>query len=285
MSELRTLPSNRAVRLRNERCPYCGVALTKANTTKEHIIARNLVPRGKLDAQWNLILNACATCNVRKSALEDSVAAITMQPDALGRNAVADAALPAEARRKGKAFSPRTRRAVAHSKEHWNATVRLMANATATMGFTAPPQIALGRVYQLAAFQVAGFFYWFSNGRFCPGEFRPVMASIRSDWGNAVQRTFMEQVVSWHGRVVGRAAGGFFKVAIRRHARLLCWSWALEWNHNLRVVGYMGEPAAINECASALPALRTHTLGQFPLGTLTFREDVPLADNDDKLFV
>src|SRR5690242_2506306 len=36
--DLTELPANRPVRLRNEACAYCGVALSKANRTKDHVI-------------------------------------------------------------------------------------------------------------------------------------------------------------------------------------------------------------------------------------------------------
>jgi hypothetical protein len=65
-------------------CPYCGVALSKENSTKEHVLARKFVPKGTLNNQWNLILNACRCCNNSKSDLEDDISAITMQPNMRG---------------------------------------------------------------------------------------------------------------------------------------------------------------------------------------------------------
>ena len=97
--EVTRFPSNRVHRLHNVVCPYCGAALTNANREKEHVIARNFVPRGKLHAQWNLILNACGACNKRKSGYEDDISAISMQPDAYGRFGSDDPDLVAESQR------------------------------------------------------------------------------------------------------------------------------------------------------------------------------------------
>jgi hypothetical protein len=44
------------------------------------------VPKGTLENQWNLILNACRNCNGRKADLENDISAITMQPDVLGKH-------------------------------------------------------------------------------------------------------------------------------------------------------------------------------------------------------
>ena len=77
-------PGNRAITLQNENCPYCfrpfGSGLVP---TKEHVIARNFVPKGTLQGCWNLILQACKQCNAAKAILEDDISAITMQPDAM----------------------------------------------------------------------------------------------------------------------------------------------------------------------------------------------------------
>jgi hypothetical protein len=64
-------------------------------------VSKKLVPKGKLDRQWNLIVRACRDCNRRKSALEDDISAITMQPDTLGIHAVDDIVLIREAVREG----------------------------------------------------------------------------------------------------------------------------------------------------------------------------------------
>src|SRR5436190_13092900 len=93
------LNPDRPIRLYNAACPYCdktfGPGLKK---TCDHVVARDFVPRGSLG--WNVILNACRACNGLKSALENDLSAITMQPDLMGRYPDDDPVLRAAAERK-----------------------------------------------------------------------------------------------------------------------------------------------------------------------------------------
>ena len=57
------------IRLNNISCPYCGVMLTCETTDKEHVIGRRFVPKGKLNGNWNLVVNACRTCSGIKADL------------------------------------------------------------------------------------------------------------------------------------------------------------------------------------------------------------------------
>ena len=45
---LKSLPDNSVIRLHNVTCVYCGSELTKDITTREHVIGRRFVPKGKL---------------------------------------------------------------------------------------------------------------------------------------------------------------------------------------------------------------------------------------------
>ena len=47
--------------LKNINCAYYGVELDVKSSTKEHVIGKQFVPKGKLDGQWNLILNEALT--------------------------------------------------------------------------------------------------------------------------------------------------------------------------------------------------------------------------------
>lgn len=97
---LTTYPPTNAVRQHDQVCPYRGAVLSDATRTKEHVIGRKFIPRGKLNGRWNLILNVRSACdNNTKSGLEDDISAISRQPDAHGNCAVDDAALAADARR------------------------------------------------------------------------------------------------------------------------------------------------------------------------------------------
>ena len=275
-NEVKALPPNQVVRLLNLSCAYCGTRLSKDVESKEHVIGRRFVPKGKLDKCWNIILNCCSQCNNLKSDLEDDISAITMQPDAFGNYGHNSEVAALDARRKAKsANSRRTGKSVLYSEERTRATMRLRHGVSMTVEFTGPPQIDHRRVFELARMQLVGFFYWITyqeNGRqgyWWPGGFCPYLYSSRSDWGNASLRAFGEAVEDWDVRVLGTSAGGFYKVAIRKAPEVACWSWALEWNHALRVVGFFGDMNAAKSEISKIPEPKMKLLARTPEATFT----------------
>lgn len=111
-------PANQAIRLRNVICPYCGCDLTSANTTKEHVVGRRFVPKGKLNGHWNLIVDACGPCNNRKADLENDISAITLHSEHGEAHPDYDDDAKADARRKAaNAISRRTKKPVKDSHE------------------------------------------------------------------------------------------------------------------------------------------------------------------------
>src|SRR5947209_4944585 len=81
MSSIRTLPINKATRIDNATCIYCGERSAPDNPlTAEHVIGRRFVPRGSFAQGWALIGNACQECNNAKADLEDDISAVTIQP-------------------------------------------------------------------------------------------------------------------------------------------------------------------------------------------------------------
>ena len=281
-------PPNKVIRLHNVSCPYCGDMLTDDTKEKEHVIGRNFVPRGKLHGNWTLIVNACQTCNGIKGNLEDDISAITMQPDALGRFGHDDPTGMSEASRKAEnSFSRRTKRLVKNSQEQSNLTLSSRQGIRLKFGFTGPPQVDQDRIFQLAQAQLMGFFHLMTfkeddkRGYFWPGNFHPIMASTRNDWGNAVLRAFSKIVVDWEPRVFAINADGFYKMVIRKHPDNICWSWALEWNHSMRVVGFFGDSVTILDIVEDLPKLKMQEISDGPDATIRFRRETPLAENDD----
>lgn len=161
------------------------------------------------------------------------------------------------------------------------------------MSFTlvGPAQADESRVYELASLQLAGFFYALTYdfdqrvGGIWLGGFFPLTFSSRPDWGNPLQRWFMATVVAWQPRVLGTIADGFFRVAIRRHPELVVWSWALEWNQSLRVIGFVGEAESVEAIKSSAPDVPMDVLGRLPDGSeLRMRSEVALDPGDDLLF-
>ena len=285
------LPSNRVLRLRNVVCPYCGAALTDGNREKEHVIGRNFVPRGKLHAQWNLILNACGTCNRRKSGYEDDIAAISMQPDAYGRFGAEDPELVAEAHRKAsRSGSRKTGKPVKDSSGELKFSIAPFAGVSMGFSFTGPPQVDDERVFELARMQLQAFFFMITydgqleRGWWWPGEFMPYLHSRRSDWGNKQWLGFMQATKDWDMRVHAIGAREFFRCSIKRHPSAESWAWALEWNHQHRLSGFLGDRSAAQAIVDNIPA---EELGHVPLApnrAIRFRRDVQLADVDDILF-
>lgn len=287
----RELPAKSPVILGNKTCVYCGALLTPSNNTKDHVIGRRFVPKGKLDGQWNLIVRACKGCNVKKSDLEDDISAITMQADAWDNYSANDDTLKKEAVRKAKnSISRRSGKPVMESKEEIEIKIPVSPVAEVTFNFTSPPQIESDRMYELARMHVMAFFYWVTfnketkRGGFWLGSFFPVLEAPRSDWGNAVHKSFMEAVENWEPRVLVRGTDGFYKLVIRRHPTAVCWSWAIEWNQNYRVVGFFGQEEPAKAMVSNFPSIGLQLLAQGENYHLRYRDEKTLEVEADSLF-
>lgn len=289
--KLRLLPVNSPILLNNKTCPYCGEMIRPAEVTKEHVIGRRFVPRGKLNGYWNLIVWACKACNNHKSKLEDDISAITMQPDCCGRHAVDDDALKKASTRKGvSSISRRTGKPVIESSEEHKIEIPFGPNIEMTFTLVSPPHIAQERKWELARLHLMGFFYFISfdhknrTGGFWPGDYMPLHEALRSDWGNPVQIGFMEEVSMWGHRLCAISADGFFKIMIRRHPSAECWSWALEWNQKLRLIGFFGDKEAAELVVEAFQPARGHQIPQGPNRHIGLREEIALREEDDKMF-
>src|SRR5260221_4151682 len=139
------LPPNKAVRLDNSTCLYCGISEKEIPLTVEHVVGRRFVPKGSLAKSWALIGNACAACNSKKAELEDDISAITLQPDFGERHD--DPFLDAEAVRKAKgSFSRRTKKIVGDSHEEGSVEGKMMSSIDIKFGFVSSPQLIEGRV-------------------------------------------------------------------------------------------------------------------------------------------
>jgi len=289
------LPPHKPISLDNVTCPYCGRHFSDTTDatlerTTEHVISRRFVPKGTLNQQWNLIISAHRGCNGRKSDYEDDISAITMQPNVFGVHADDHELLAAEAIRKGKSVSRKTRRPVKDSSETISFSAIMGPAATLKGNFACAPQVDERRAAELARMQAQAFFYFLTYkpdlrvGHFWRGQFIVVNMAPRLDWGNELQRGFMDVVVGWEPRFIGIGARDFFKVAIRKHPQADSWSWALEWNKNLRLVGFFGDEAAACAMIEQLPKLPLLPVAIGPNGSICMRSDMRLADSDDKLF-
>jgi hypothetical protein len=290
-NDLRELPPGKPIVLENSTCVYCGTRLEEETTTKEHVLGRRFVPKGTLNQQWNLIVRACKRCNSHKSKLENDISAITMQPNAWGKHADEEKILAEEARRKGKnSFSKITGRSVANSQGNIKAKIPFSRGVEFNFNFTSPPQVEESRVFELARLQLMAFFYFITynkdtkTGSFWMEGFYPLQVTPRSDWGNDVQVAFMKYVISWEPRWIGNGAEGYFKSAIRRHPESACWSWALEWNKNYRIIGFFGEFDVAKAVSDTFPRLKAQSVSSGPRHNLAYRIEKKLKESEDLLF-
>ncbi|MBY4893065.1 HNH endonuclease [Rhodobacteraceae bacterium N5(2021)] len=284
-------PANRAIRLRNVVCPYCGCDLTAENSTKEHVVGRRFVPKGKLNGHWNLIVNACRPCNNRKADLENDISAITLHPELGEAHPYYDETARAEGQRKAEnAISRRTKKRVKDSKEKMKLSVPFVSSISLNIDFTSPPQIDENRAFELARLQLAGFFQLITyqqleeRGYWWTGGYHPLIMVRRADFGNSVIVDFADAVLDWEPRVLGHTAEGFYSVCIRRHPGEECWSWAMQWNGSTRLAGFLGDLDVAKEVAGTLRPLqmRQQELGNGDV--VRFRTEVPLKPEDDRLF-
>ncbi len=291
-SNLIELPSNRALVLNNVTCPYCGVVLDENNNTKEHVIGRRFVPKGSLNRCWNLIIRACERCNSHKSHLEDDISAITLSSKMwFGLNSQDDELTKEVTRKVKKSFSNKTGKPVLQSQEKITFEVPFAPGITFTFNMLSPPQIESERLYELARMQLMAFFYLITfnketkRGGFWLEGFHPLSYAHHGDWGNFLHKSFMAAVFEWEPRWKSITADGFFRSIIRRHPDAECWSWAVEWNKNYRVIGFFGSRDAAQEIANCFDEPNMTTIKTGKNAHFRFRSDVKLSEEDDLLFV
>lgn len=291
MSEnMREFPSNRAIVLRNLTCPYCGCDFAISKSTREHVIGRRFVPKGNLDGSWNLIVNACEPCNQHKATLEDDISAITQYTTVWSGHCDHND-LRSEANRKARsAMSRLTSKPVAESEARVTVRANLAPGLTMTLDLDAPPQIQSERLFELARMQMMAFFYVATfdevtrKGGFWQGGFYPIFEAQKSNWGNSTHRAFMDIVAEWEPHIRGYAAKDYFVVVIRRHPSAACWSWAIEWNQQYRLIGLFGEQEPSEALLNELPRPKVEVVAQRGEDWFGICPDVPLNNEQDRLF-
>ena len=278
--------------LQNITCPYCGVDFLKCSKTKEHVVGRNFVPKGTLNNKWNLILYACQKCNRRKSDLEDDISAISMHFHTVGLSNMSDPRAQAEARRRSKrSISRKTGKVMSNSGVEHNVSVRLSDCKELIFRLSGPPQFDDERAYELARFHMRAFFYLITYddasrlGGFWKGGFQPVHGTIKTDWGNQLHRSFMNQCRQWDYRLILADPDSYFCAAIRKHPVEDCFSWAIQWNDCYRLIGYFGDLKVARILAAELSPLKVQSVLEAPNTWIRTRAEQPLAEDDDILFV
>ena len=288
-SKLKSYNPTRPIILKNKTCVYCGVHLENNNWNRDHVIGRKFVPKGKLENEWNLIARSCISCNNIKSDLENDISAITMQPNLDG--AFVDVEVETDAIRKRKnSISRLTGKKIINSYMKFNGNFEYTPGVNFKFHFNAPPQIASSRVFQLARMHVMAFFYLTSyseetgKGGFWRGKFAPVLYSSKNDWGSYLFEDFMNKVESWEPILLLRGDYLFFQVAIRKNPIMDCWSWALEWNRNYRVIGFFGIESKIKDTWKNFRKLPITHIGRNEHGPVSMHIEKPLDSSKDKMF-
>ena len=153
------------------------------------------------------------------------------------------------------------------------------------------PQVDDRRMFQLARYQLAGFFYRMSYdedaqaGKYWPSSFMPVEALRKQDWGNPLITSFASSTDGWLFRFGGTpTANGYFQALIKRLPDDILWSWALEWNKTTRFFGFFGDEKLGTEIISTLerPKMNPPIID----GEATYRARIenPLGKNSEDLF-
>lgn len=281
--------SNKAIILKNKTCPYCGIELNEENSTKEHVIGRKFVPKGSLENSWNLILKACSKCNNHKSDLEDDISAIT-QIEAASLEKLEGR--KQEIRKKAEnSYSRRTKKSVLKSIENFTIPFSLGEGINATLSIIANRQIDDDRAKELSIMYLRAFFYLLTYqedeciGHFWPGAYIYLKKSDRSNWGNAINKQFLAIIEKWELRFNGIAADYNFKCNIRKNIDLECWSWALEWNQNTRIIGFLGNEKSIRELILKFKPEEYGIITNSNNETIKIIKDTPLLDQDDAMFI
>ncbi|MDZ7862468.1 hypothetical protein [Acidovorax sp.] len=253
MTKYLTYPKNRPVRLWNVNCPYCGRKFDAGTViNEEHVVGRKFVPKGTMENQFNLILNACKVCNDIKSQLEDDISVISMIPRSASRPPEVEAMLASEVARKAHGSgSRRTGRSVAKSEERVELKGQF-GGATFTFGFIAPPQVDEDRAYKLAQMHFDAFFFeaHYSEhsklGGFFPHRHHYNAGYFpRSNWGDQRSKWFMDTTAEWPLIAAVGTAKGYFRLIIRHSPCQTMWSCAVEWNCSVRVMRILGKDADV----------------------------------------
>ncbi len=274
---------NKIVSLRNHTCIYCGCARSAERPfTREHVIGRNFVPAGILKGEWNLIANACKTCNDKKANLEDDISAILLNDPFEPHEPQIAQAASKKARNSG---SRRTKKPVADSMEQLTIDGRF-GRASMSFNMLTPPQIDPERIDALAFLHLQAFVYCMTydasarTGRFVE-DAASVADARMSDWGNERFQWFAQHTATWEEQLRAIGAGGYFKLLIRGNpTNPKVGSFALEWNKRLRVVGFLGPTAGVDHEANQAPELQWKRVDQYR----RMRTEMTLAPEADTLF-
>jgi hypothetical protein len=285
---------NRNLAKSNQHCLYCGAHVGPGSdvpSDKEHLIAREFVPKGSLGGGgFNFIFRACQEkCNGEKSKAERHVSSVTLLTSpARGLDEQVDAVAMHKASRD---YHPDKKGVLVKDAGDHHVVEFGEGGIKMKFSLVGPPQLNPDAVSLLACNHVQGIFALCATEDPRVTEKTKILPAnavyyfghyIHRDWGNPHLREIARRVADWPSYVNIVAANGYFKLTIKEcEEKAQGLFWALEWNKSLRVIGAICSPSVEPKLFSDLPDLNWRYL---PGGDRSRRE-IPLSEEDDDLFM
>ncbi|MES2032533.1 MAG: hypothetical protein V4466_00015 [Pseudomonadota bacterium] len=278
---------HRNLSLSNQHCLYCGEYVgvgASVESDKEHLINRRIAAPGLManPQAFNFIFRACRRCNAEKADIEEHISAVTLLTSPGREDPVIDAAARSKA---AASFDRRHRLPIGEVRNNLS-----IAMGPVTFGMVSAAQADPEAIRLLAFRHVQGLFSLCTSPdprhsettRLLSGDkFGFFAAYPYRDWGNPRLLEIARRTQDYARLAEITTADGFFRAALRPGAQGSPWFWALEWNQNLRVVGWIGDPLTPADAFQDLPPLTWHRISS----THRIREETPLAeDAEDLLF-
>ncbi len=278
LRQLSSLQARKLCHLNNAYCLYCARNLSEVKAEKEHVIGRNFVPTHALTNAWNFTCQACPACNRRKSFLEGEISAITMAPTPRG-NHVNQEVAEVFSKKKQWARIRSTGDYVKDSQVQQTLQIPLYGGLMSVC-LVGPPSLDVDMVHELAWFQLKGLFGWvLSEITIYPECFDLEECLVsnfarKTDWGNSLQEQLTQRTQDWPILLNLSTAKSYFKAIIRFSPfDPMLKFWALEWNNNIRIVGFFGPKYLCNSEDNFL---------KYP--SIRLRTEIPLDPSRDILF-
>ncbi|NOX67381.1 MAG: hypothetical protein GXO85_16670 [Chlorobi bacterium] len=269
----------------NQWCLYCGSFLgeeLKIESNKEHLIAREFVPKGSLsDKCFNFIFRACSVCNNKKANIERHISSTTIINSSA--RSVSQEIDQLALNKAKKDFHPdNPGKTVIESCGE----IKVNYGNIMQFGYVFPPQIKNNYIKELALRHIQGIYSLITTKNYEESRLLPPKqlwffdAFNEQDWGNPEILEVIERTKEWPCFCNIVTANGFFKIIMKRS----CddgWFWALEWNKYLRVIGGISLEDKPQQLFSNLPDLDWKDRGMQGNDKIRKRLEIPLNSIDE----